>query len=579
MLLQNLIRCGGKPRSIQMVKRILNILNREYAGLHKAAYLLGAFAFLSQLLALVRDRLLAHYFGAGVALDVYYAAFRVPDLIYFSIASLVSVTVLIPFLAEKIKISDSDHDRNAHRFINSVFTVFSLAIFFVSFVVFVFSSNIADVAVPGFSIEQKKDFVTLMRILLLSPILLGLSSLLGSIVQVYRKFFVYASAPILYNLGIILGIVFLMPFWGIVGVAWGVIIGAFFHVLIQIPVVYKHGVLPVFTAKIHFAEIKKVIMLSLPRTIALSINQITLIVLIALASFMMEGSVAVFNFSMSLQSVPLSVIGMSYSIAAFPTLARLFVGNKKEEFIQELAIAARHIIFWATPIIVLFIVLRAQIVRSILGSGAFDWSDTRLVAAGLGVFSISIVAQSLQLLLTRAYYAAGETKIPVLVNVFSAIVIVVLAALFIYIYEANILIKNFFEILLRIEDVPGSAIVMLSLAYSIGIILNCGLLLLLFRRKFFASQLGILQVFMQIFPASVIMGFVSYQFLAVFAEMFNLNSFWGVFAQGLFSGIIGIFVGVLVLVLLGNNEIKEIFASTHNKARRKEVVAPDIEEL
>ncbi len=541
--------------------------------------MLGVFALLSQILALVRDRLLAHSFGAGAVLDVYYAAFRVPDLIYISVASLVSVTVLIPFLAEKINPEVLRGSEEAKNFLNSVFSAFFTLIIFVAAFAFLFAPVLASVIAPGFSIEQKDELMVLMRILLLSPILLGISSLLGSVVQVYRKFFVYAIAPLLYNIGIIIGIVFLYPMFGLKGVVFGVIIGALMHLLIQIPVVVRHKLLPRPKFAFWDKELARVAALSLPRTLALSANQITLIALIAFASLMTEGSVAVFNFSFNLQSVPLSIIGVSYSIAAFPTLARLFAVNKKEEFVNQVVTAARHIIFWATPIIILFIVLRAQIVRTILGTGAFDWSDTRLVAATLAVFAVSVLAQSQQLLFVRAFYAAGETKIPVIVNVLSAMLIGVLAYTSVKMFHVSETLRYFMESLLRIDGVDGSVIVMLSLAYSIGMIINCIILFILFQKHFGSTRALLTRVFAESFSASVIMGFVAYEFLGVFGNMFNLDTFLGVFAQGLFAGLIGIAVGILVLVLLGNNEIKEVIGTAHNKAKRKQVVAPDVREL
>jgi len=241
---------------------------------------------------------------------------------------------------------------------------------------------------------------------------------------------VYASAPVLYNVGIIAGIVFLMPRFGIEGVAYGVIIGALLHLLIQVPVVIKHGLFPRFLLKLDWMEIKDVVLLSLPRTITLSATHLTLIVLVAIASLMDEGSIAIFNFSFNLQSVPLAIIGVSYSVAAFPTLARFFSNGQREKFAEHIIAATRHIIFWSTPAIVLFIVLRAQIVRTILGSGEFDWSDTRLTAAALAVFVVSILAQALQLLFVRAYYAAGRTMVPLVVNIGSATIIIVLAFVF-----------------------------------------------------------------------------------------------------------------------------------------------------
>jgi len=351
---------------------MLNILGREFGGLHQAAFLLGSFALLSQILALVRDRMLAHSFGAGATLDVYYAAFRIPDLVFAGIASLVSVTVLIPFLVKKI---DAD-GAGAQKFLSDVFTSFISFITLFSIGLFFLIPWLSGILFPGFSPQEQSSLVPLTRILLLSPIILGLSNLFGSVTQTFRRFFVYALSPVLYNLGIIFGIVFLYPQFGILGLGYGVVLGALFHFLIQIPVVAQQKLLPRFSFSIDIEAMKRVVTLSLPRTLGLSANHIALLFLVSFASLMAEGSIAVFNFSLNLQSVPLSIIGVSYSVAAFPTLARLFAGNEMEKFMKNIIMAMRHIIFWSTPILALFIVLRAQIVRTILGSGEFGWDHS-----------------------------------------------------------------------------------------------------------------------------------------------------------------------------------------------------------
>jgi len=563
-----------------MVQRILHIFNKEFSGLHQAAYLLGMFAFFSQILALVRDRLLAHFFGAGAVLDVYYASFRIPDFLYISIASFVSVTVLIPFLSEKISGSFGDTaSEDAKKFMSDVFSVFMSVIILVSVIVFWLVPFLSDNLVPGFTEEQKNQFINITRILLLSPILLGVSSLFGSVTQTYRKFFIYAGAPVLYNVGIILGILFLMPFFGIYGVVLGVVFGALLHFLIQIPVVARHSLLPHFNFNIDWAQIKKVVYLSLPRTVALSSTHVTLIILFAIASYMNEGSISIFSLSFNLQSVPLSIIGVSYSIAAFPTLARLFSRGERKQFAEHITVAARHIIFWSIPAIVLFIVLRAQIVRTIYGSGLFDWTDTRLVAASLAVFSISVLANALQLLFVRGYYAAGHTKTPLLINVGSSALIVALSFMFVYIFDNFDMPLYFMESLLRIENVAGSVIISLPLAYSVGMIINGAALLVFFGRDFKEFSLSLEKAFVHSFAASIIMGFVAYKSLEFFVRFVDINTFVGIFTQGILSGTVGILAGIIILKILGNEEAEEIGIAIKKRFVGVSAIAPDKEDL
>jgi len=308
-----------------MVRRILNLIHKEIRGLHEAAYLLGVFAILSQLLALVRDRLLANFFGAGTVLDIYYAAFRIPDLIFVGVASLVSVYVLIPFFSE------INSRTELRRFINSIFSVFAFAITAISATVFVFTPQLLSVLFPGLAGgEYFTDLVLLTRILLVQPFFLGISGLFASITQTHQRFILYALSPLLYNVSIIGGLLFLYPLFGISGLGIGVVIGAFLHMFIQIPYLFGSNLMPRLTVSINFSDVKRVILLSLPRTLALSSTQITFLFLIAFASLMIPGSITIFSLSFNLQSVPLVIIGASYSVAAFPTLAKLFTGGGKK---------------------------------------------------------------------------------------------------------------------------------------------------------------------------------------------------------------------------------------------------------
>jgi len=325
--------------------------------------------------------------------------------------------------------------------------------------------------------------------------------------------------------------------------------------------------------------IKKVATTSLPRTVGLSANHIALLVLVSLASGMVEGSITIFNLSFNLQSVPLSIIGVSYSVAAFPTLARLFSGNKIDKFKKNILTAMRHIMFWSIPILVLFIVLRAQIVRTILGSGQFGWSDTMLTAAALALFAVSLVAQSLVLLFVRGYYAAGNTKKPLIVNVLSSVFIVIFAYWLVGLFEHFELFKYFIESLLRVGGLSGTVVLMLPLAYSIGMSINAGMLLYLFKKDFGKLPASIELTFRHSFYGAVIMGFVSYQFLQVFDDIFNLDTFLGIFSQGFFSGLLGIIAGILLLRILGNKEVKEITRALHTKFWMARPVAPETEEL
>lgn len=559
-----------------MVKRAFKIFHREISGLHEAAYLLAFFAILSQLLGLIRDRLLAYSFGASGTLDIYYAAFRIPDFIFVTAASIVSISVLVPFLIEKLDISHGD----GKKFIDNIFSFFFILILGTSLLAYFLIPYLAPFIFSGLNESGKiSELITIARILLLSPIFLGLSNFFTSITQVYRRFLIYALSPLLYNIGIIIGILFFYPIFGLQGLVFGVILGAIFHFSVQIPFVWKQGLIPRFSFSIDFAGIKKVVFISIPRTITLGINQIGLIFLISFASRMNEGSISIFNFSWNLQSVPLSIIGVSYSIAAFPTLSRLFSSGQRDNFYGQMVASSRHIIFWSIPVAVLFIVLRAQIVRTILGAGKFSWEDTRLTAAALALFTVSIVAQSMALLLVRGYYAMGKTRKPLFVGLLSGLMIIFFSFFLLKTFNNFPMFRYFIESLLRVDNISGTAVLMLPLGYSLALIGNCVLLGINFCKDFPDFFKATAKTLFQSFSASVIMGSVAYLGLNVFDDIFNLNKLVGIFSQGLFSGIIGIFALVLTLKLLKNREADEIWKTMHKKIWKAKPIAPDVPEL
>jgi putative peptidoglycan lipid II flippase len=402
------------------MQKILRFLNREINGLHQAAFLLASASVGAKILAILRDRLLASSFGAGKTLDIYYASFRFPDLLYVFSLFFVSVTALIPLFLGKKKVS-IEHSR---LFVNRIFTFFFVFMLFLLAIAFFVTPYLAPIIAPGFSSADSEILIKLSRILLLSPFLLGLSNLVSSVIQSFRRFFVYALSGVLYNAGIIFGLIFLYPRFGISGVAGGVVVGAALHFLIQVPSLLSLGYFPRLTLNFDFSEIKRLIKLSFPRTLGLTLNQLVLIAITAIASFLAAGSISIFNLASNLQTIPLGIVALSYSVAAFPSLATSFIKKERSEFLSSVILAFRHILFWLLPITALFIVLRAQIVRVVLGAGAFTWTDTRLTAAALALLTLSLFAQGLILLLVRAFYAASKTKLPLIINVISSFAVI-----------------------------------------------------------------------------------------------------------------------------------------------------------
>jgi len=534
--------------------------------MHKAAYLLAGFAFLSQLLALLRDRLLAANFGASETLDLYYAAFRLPDLLFAGVASLLSIYALLPVLSK----IEAEAPGAAISFLRKLLALFFVGMGAVSLVAFFFVPQLVALLAPG--LADNSALVLLTQILLLQPILLGASNLLANLTQLKHRFVLYSISPLLYNLGIIGGILFLYPYLGLEGLVWGVVVGAALHVLVQVPffTTEKGGEM---SWRKTFYSAREVLSLSIPRTVALAAGQISLLAAVALASFFEEGSITIFTFAWNLQAVPLAIIGVSYSVAAFPTLARFFAVNNHEEFVKHVEGALKHIIFWVLPTIVLIIVLRAHIVRVILGAGVFDWAATRLTAAALALFVLSLLAQSISLLIARAYYAAGNTKKPLLLAILEVAFSVGAMLVLIDLFNQSAGFRALMESLLRVSDVPGTIVLCLALAISVGALVRAGLGAWWLVRDFKLTLHGVGTLTLQSLTAALVGGAAAYATLQLFQPVVDLETVAGVVVQGVVAGLIGLATVGITLFMLKNKELAEIVGALKRTPAKTEVVA------
>jgi len=552
-----------------MVDKISKIFAREVSGLHSAAYIMGIFTVTSSLLALIRDRFLASSFGAGRELDIYYASFKIPDLMFISIGSLVSISVLLPLLAKKESLGGKPAEVEE---LSKATTLFALLISIFAVLTFFLLPILIPFLFSGFEEESLKQVISLSRILLLSPIILGFSNIFSSVSQLKKRFIIYALSPILYNLGIIFGIILLSPSLGILGIIYGVIAGAILHLVPQIFFVFRIGLLPHFT-KISFSYIREMVSISSARTLALATHHIVLLVLVALGSTLSPGTISVFNFSYNIQSVLVSVIGVSYSLAAFSALSRLYARRDFDEFKQELSSSFRQLLFWAIPSAVLLIVLRAQIVRTILGAGSFSWDDTRLTAASLAIFAFATVFQSISLLLARAFYAKGETKAPLFSFLFGGFISIGLA--FLFITRRSVFNLSEVALALKIPDLD-SRVLLLSLAFVFGVGTTAIILIIkIFSQKMiFVSK----KFLLEIISGSLVMGAITYSGLIIFESLLGTNTFLGIFTQGLFAGLLGIMGGIGFLFIIGNSDVKDAlyFLTKRNKVY---LPPPDISEI
>ena len=280
---------------------------------------------------------------------------------------------------------------------------------------------------------------------------------------------------------------------------------------------------------------------------------------------MTVGSVAVFQFAYNLNSVPLAIVGVSYSVAAFPLLAELFAKGDLSTFRLHINSALRHIIFWSVPAIALIVVLRAQIVRVILGSGAFNWDDTRLTAAVLAILSISLVAQAVNLLFIRALYAGGHTRAPLIISGCGFIVSVVLAYFF---YNAFLMfeeIRSTFEYVFRVKGVLGTEVLMIAVAYSVSVIGQSLFLSAAIVRYYHVTLQWVKERLLKSVVASVIGGVTAYVTLNFVVFGINEERFLGIVLQGGVAGLLGVIAIIWAYYVLKMPEFFEVKETLHRR--------------
>ena len=323
-----------------------------------------------------------------------------------------------------------------------------------------------------------------MRIMFLSPIILGASNMISGVLQIFHRFLVTALAPLLYNVGIICGIIFFVPRMGLQGLAWGVVFGGILHLLIQLPALFFSGFK--YKASFNYKDpgVVKTIKLMAPRSLGLGAGQLNTIATTAIASTLMAGSIAVFNLANNLSSILVNAIAASVSTASFPSMSMAFLKSESDEFLRKFSTIFRQIIFLTIPISLLLLLLRAQIVRVILGVGKFGWADTKLTTACLGILALNLIAQSLILFLSKTFYAAHNTKIPATISGLTVAFNIILSLLLVWLVRFSIGFNIFLQNLLRLGGVANVGVIALSLAYTITAVLECSLLLYMFYKKF-----------------------------------------------------------------------------------------------
>ena len=408
----------------ELIKNGSSLLFRRQTNILSAAFVIMATYAAAHLIGLLKTRLLISVFFGDKAnlLDVYYAAFVIPDTLFQLLVIGSLSAAFIPVFSRLLTKKEDEAWYVAGVSLNLVLVSFTI----LSILIFIFAPWLSRLIAPGFDSHQISTMTSLLRVMLTAQIFFCISGFLTGIIQSHQRFLIPALAPIVYNLGIILGTIFLTPFFGIFGPAIGVVIGAALHMSIQLPLAFRLGFRFIPAFSFTHAGIREIVHLMPPRALALGIDQIEQFIAVILSSLLPSGSLTMFNVARLLYALPMSLFGVTIGQAALPALSRLSGEADRKTFRRTLLDSLLQITFFTLPTSVLFIVLRVPIVRIVFGAKSFPWSATILTGKILAILCISATFASLMQLLIRAFYALHDTKTPLLIGIFSAIFDVIL---------------------------------------------------------------------------------------------------------------------------------------------------------
>ncbi len=536
------------------VRKFLYLMWDKKLTVSAAAFILAGTGLVSNILGLFRERLIAGHFGASHETDIFYASFRIPDLIFNLLILGALSSVFIPIFVEKLTKNEKEKANDlASSFMN--FILICAIVFGV--IVFILAPKLVPFLLPGFfnrdintDINTYDTTVNLIRIMLLSPIFFSISGIFGGILNSHKRFIAYSLAPIIYNVSIILSMIFLVDRINpqIYAPAIGVVAGAFFAAAVQLPSVLRTGWRWRMVIDFQKGEIPRMIKMMVPRTLTIGANQINIVVDTIVLSFFV-GGISVFNYANNIQTVPTVIFGIAIATAIFPALSESHAKKDMDEFIDRFSWSARRILFFMIPATVGIIVLRAQIVRLIFGIGSFDWEATYWTTKTLLFFSFGLVAQGLIPLLIRAFYAIQDTRNPFYIGVLVMVVNIVLSIAFPFI------------------PALGLGVAGVALAFSIAGIINAVLLFVVLHEK-----IGVLDPDHKIFEsttrliiASVLMGITVHYSLYLFDAVTNTHKVLGLLLQTSGAIVLGGVCYLFLSWLFRCEEIKFVL----EKIRRK----------
>lgn len=507
------------------------VFGKATTTMASAALIVAVFSLMSRLAGFVRDYiLLALFYGDGQVLDAYYQALRIPDMLLQLLVIGALSASFIPMFTRYYAVNDA---ARAWRYTNAVLHALVVAFLVFACIGAAVAPFLAPLLGVNFPDDVRSMMVQMMRVMFVGQAFFSVSMVFGSVLQGSRRFFLYAFAPILNNVGIIAGAVFLVPVFGPIGLAYGTVLGALLHALTQFYGAYGIGYRFAFVRFWNDSDVIKTLRHMGPRTLSLAVNQLNFLSMDILASSLAAGSVTLLNVSYALNYFPIGIVGVSYAIAAFPTLCERVHADDKDGFRTSFSETIRQVLFFMIPITVVTLLLRAQIVRVLYGSRGFDWDATVTASSTLGFFAMSFFAQAVVYVLVRAYFAFEDAVTPLIIGGVGMVI--------------NVIAGHMFAAHLGVAG--------LGLGFSLAAIVQAALLWVFLRIRAgsldearILLSLGIMSV------AGLCAAVVMQGMKSLVSRHWELDTFWHVAGQAVAATAVGLVTYVVVAYILRSPE-------------------------
>lgn len=395
-----------------------NVLNRESKTVEGGAFVIALTGVVAGMLGILRNAILASKFGASAELDIYFAAFRIPDFIYSILVFGALTAGFIPVFNKWLL----EGKERAWVLASATMNAFTAILGIFAIAAAIFAEPLIEFIAPGFRGEAALTAAGLLRVMMIQPLLLAISNVTSASLQSFKRFFVSSLAPIFYNLGIIAGALWFVEVWGIWGLAWGVVLGAALHLLVQLPTLFVLEFRWTLGIRAAWSGLREIFILTVPRMANLAIAQLNLFVITAIASVLPAGTLSVYNFAADLAGFPQILFGLSFATAVFPSLSMLWAEKNVDEYRRVLARTLTEMWFWILTAAIVALAFREPLVRLTLVFGSFGEDAYRKTIDALTIFLAGLPGQAGILLLIRAFFAMGNSIVPLIAALIGSIV-------------------------------------------------------------------------------------------------------------------------------------------------------------